>query len=126
MEQHSLWLVGLGALGGLLGQADLLDQGFRWTVRHTWILIGFFGQALFFGRFFVQWIASERHKASVIPRSFWFLSLGGGAVLLVYAIHRKDPVFIAGQLTGLFIYTRNLWFIYRRPSAPQASAAADS
>jgi lipid-A-disaccharide synthase-like uncharacterized protein len=82
----------------------------------VWLGIGFFGQALFFGRFFVQWLASERRKASVIPRAFWFFSLGGGLVLLAYAIHRKDPVFIAGQATGLFIYVRNLWFIYRHPA----------
>jgi lipid-A-disaccharide synthase-like uncharacterized protein len=52
----------------------------------------------------------------VIPRSFWFLSIGGGLVLLAYAIHRNDPVFIVGQATGIFIYTRNLWFIYRPPT----------
>ena len=78
-----------------------------------WLAIGFAGQAFFFGRFFVQWLASERRKESVIPRAFWFLSLGGGLVLLAYAIHRRDPVFIVGQATGLFIYLRNLWFIYR-------------
>jgi len=81
--------------------------------KHIWIAVGFLGQALFFGRFFVQWIASERRKESVIPRSFWFLSLGGGIILLLYSIHRRDPVFIVGQATGMFIYTRNLWFIYR-------------
>jgi lipid-A-disaccharide synthase-like uncharacterized protein len=59
----------------------------------------------------------------VIPRSFWFLSLGGGLVLLLYAIHRSDPVFIVGQATGLFIYTRNLWFIYRPPARAAAPAA---
>ena len=68
-----------------------------------WIVIGFAGQALFFGRFFVQWIASERRKQSVIPRAFWYLSLAGGSVLLVYAIHQRDPVFIVGQATGFFI-----------------------
>lgn len=63
----------------------------------------------------------------MIPRSFWFFSVAGGAVLLVYSIHRRDPVFIVGQLTGLFIYTRNLWFIYRSPGAtPPGGAAADS
>lgn len=84
-----------------------------------WLVIGFLGQGLFFGRFFVQWIASERRKQSVIPRAFWYLSLAGGSVLLIYAIHQRDPVFIVGQATGFFIYTRNLWFILRRPSSPQ-------
>jgi len=94
----------------------------------VWLVIGFFGQALFFGRFFVQWLASERRKASVVPTAFWFFSMGGGLVLLAYAIHRKDPVFIVGQATGLFIYLRNLWFIYRpsahhpEPIAPPAGA----
>ena len=49
----------------------------------------------------------------MIPLPFWFLSLGGGLVLLTYAIHRRDPVFIAGQSTGVYIYLRNLWLIYR-------------
>ncbi|HEX5759779.1 MAG TPA: lipid-A-disaccharide synthase N-terminal domain-containing protein [Thermoanaerobaculia bacterium] len=82
--------------------------------------MGFLGQALFFGRFFVQWLASERRRASVIPDAFWYLSLAGGAVLLCYAIHRRDPVFILGQTTGFVIYSRNLWFIHRgrRPPAP--------
>jgi len=79
----------------------------------VWLVVGFIGQALLFGRFFVQWIASERRKQSVVPRSFWYLSLAGGAVLLAYAIHRRDPVFIVGQATGFLIYTRNLWFIHR-------------
>lgn len=82
-----------------------------------WLWIGFGGQAVFFTRFFIQWLASERRKQSVIPPAFWFLSVAGGLILLIYAIHRKDPVFIAGQATGLFIYGRNLWFIYR-PQGP--------
>lgn len=53
----------------------------------------------------------------MIPRAFWFFSLAGGLVLLFYAIHRRDPVFILGQATGLLIYFRNLWFIYRPHAA---------
>ena len=87
--------------------------------RHLWLVIGFLGQSLFFGRFLLQWIATERQKRSVIPRSFWYLSLGGGLVLLVYSIHQRDPVFIAGQATGIFIYSRNLWFLKR--SDPEGS-----
>lgn len=90
--------------------------------RYLWIAIGFLGQALFFGRFFVQWIASERSKKSVIPRSFWYLSLAGGSVLLVYAIHQRDPVFIVGQATGFFIYSRNLWFIHKEPAKEAGEA----
>ena len=87
----------------------------------VWLAVGFIGQALFFGRFFVQWIASERRKQSVVPRAFWYLSLAGGMVLLAYAIHRRDPVFILGQATGFFIYTRNLWLIHR-PGTPASEA----
>lgn len=85
-----------------------------------WIAVGFIGQALFSARFFVQWIASERRKKSVVPNLFWFFSLGGGAVLLAYAIHRRDPVFAVGQGAGLIIYLRNLWLIYRHPGNPAA------
>lgn len=78
-----------------------------------WILFGFIAQAMFMMRFLVQWIASERARRSVMPIAFWFFSVAGGALLLIYAIHRQDPVFIAGQGAGLFIYLRNLWLIYR-------------
>ena len=87
----------------------------------VWLGIGFLGQALFSARFLVQWIASERQRKSVVPVAFWYLSVAGGGLLLAYAIHRNDPVFIVGQATGLFIYLRNLWFIYR-PAAPVAPA----
>lgn len=76
-----------------------------------WVLFGFAGQLLFGMRFFVQWIVSERKKKSVIPVSFWYLSLAGTAILAVYAIHKKDPVFIVGQTMGFFIYIRNLMLI---------------
>ena len=75
------------------------------------ILIGYEAQMLFAMRFVVQWIASERARASVIPVAFWFFSIGGGALLLVYALYRRDPVFIAGQALGLVVYVRNLYFI---------------
>jgi lipid-A-disaccharide synthase-like uncharacterized protein len=76
-----------------------------------WVLLGFVAQFFFTMRFVVQWLASERAKRSVVPIAFWFFSLGGGALLFVYAIQRRDPVFIAGQGMGLFIYIRNLWLI---------------
>ena len=82
-----------------------------------WLAIGFLGQAFFSARFLVQWIVSERKKRSVVPVAFWFFSIGGGATLLVYAIHRSDPVFITGQAAGLFIYLRNLYLIYREHRA---------
>ncbi len=76
-----------------------------------WVLLGFVAQFFFSMRFLVQWLASERAKRSVVPIAFWFFSLGGGALLFIYAIQRRDPVFIAGQGMGLFIYIRNLWLI---------------
>jgi lipid-A-disaccharide synthase-like uncharacterized protein len=77
------------------------------------LTIGFAGQALFFLRFFFQWLHSEKLKKSVIPEIFWYLSLGGGFLLLIYAIMREDIVFIVGQSTGTFIYLRNIYFIRR-------------
>ena len=77
----------------------------------VWIVIGFVGQALFSMRFIVQWIASERLKCSIIPQAFWYFSLAGGVTLLAYAIHKQDPVFIAGQGLGLVVYIRNLYLI---------------
>ncbi len=78
-----------------------------------WLVFGFVGQAVFSARFLVQWLASEKAKKSVIPVAFWWLSLCGAAILLTYAIYRKDPVFILGQSTGFLIYSRNLYFIFR-------------
>ena len=89
------------------------------TAEQLWLSIGLLGQALFSARFLVQWIASERRKRSVVPRAFWYFSVGGGLTLLAYAVYRRDPVFIIGQGAGLFVYARNLWFIYR--PAPTAS-----
>jgi lipid-A-disaccharide synthase-like uncharacterized protein len=82
-----------------------------------WIIVGFAGQALFSARFLIQWLTSERQKKSVVPLAFWYFSIGGGATLLAYAIHRQDPVFIVGQGAGLFIYLRNLQLIYRQRGA---------
>lgn len=79
-----------------------------------WLAVGFAGQFFFFSRFLVQWLASEKQKKSVVPNSFWYFSLVGGTILLLYAVHRHDPVFIAGQALGLFVYMRNLWFIHGR------------
>ena len=85
-------------------------------------MLGMLGQALFFSRFLVQWLASEKRGRSVVPLSFWYLSIGGGGLLLFYAIWRKDPVIILGQLVGLFVYIRNLMLIYRHKPAAAAEA----
>lgn len=78
-----------------------------------WLTVGFVGQALFTVRFGVQWIASERAGRSVVPLAFWYFSVLGGLTLLAYALYRRDPVFILGQATGVFIYFRNLYLIRR-------------
>jgi len=94
------------------------------TRTELWILIlGFAGQALFFMRFFVQWLCSEKHHRSMIPVSFWYFSLAGSSLLLVYALIRQDIVFIVGQATGFFIYTRNLCLIAREKREKLALAA---
>ena len=84
-----------------------------------WIILGFIGQAMFTLRFLIQWIASEKRKESVIPASFWYFSLGGGLILLAYAIHRTDPVFILAYLPGNFIYFRNLYLMRRKQQSVQ-------
>ena len=85
-----------------------------------WVALGFLAQAMFFMRFAVQWVASERVGRSVVPTSFWIFSIIGGALLFIYALQRRDPVFIAGQGLGLLIYARNLQFIWRGRRAPEA------
>ena len=87
------------------------------TEEALWTMLGFFGQALFSGRFIVQWLVSERKKQSIIPVMFWYFSILGGATLLIYSIHKQDPVFICGQALGLIVYFRNLYFILRYPQS---------
>jgi lipid-A-disaccharide synthase-like uncharacterized protein len=84
-----------------------------------WLAVGFLGQALFSARFLVQWLVSEKRRRSVTPIAFWYFSLAGGVILLSYAIHRRDTVFIVGQATGLLVYVRNLMLILRpKPEGP--------
>jgi lipid-A-disaccharide synthase-like uncharacterized protein len=102
----------------------MLEQWMRLSlVDRVWMGAGFLGQVVFFMRFVVQWVASERRGESVIPVAFWFLSLGGSGILLTYAIHIKDPVFILGQSCGFLIYTRNLMLIRRKRQETSAGNA---
>lgn len=122
-----------GGAGSTVGVAEFLDEvrrrqeenrGWRrlfsllditsWTSL-VWVLVGLAGQALFMGRMLVQWLASERARASVVPPAFWWLSLVGSTMLMVYFVWRVEVVGFIGQSTGWFIYIRNLWFIYRKP-----------
>jgi len=92
------------------------------TTEKVWLAIGFFGQGIFFMRWVVQWLASERSAKSHVPVAFWYMSLLGGLITLAYAIYRQDPVFIAGQSVGAVVYLRNLMLIRRPPSSGQEPA----
>ena len=82
-----------------------------WHDGSFWLVIGFAGNAVFFLRFVVQWLASERAGRSYVPIAFWWLSIVGSLVLLGYAIHRKDPVFTLAFLPNCVVYVRNLMLI---------------
>jgi lipid-A-disaccharide synthase-like uncharacterized protein len=93
----------------------MFDTVMQWLQTHTdwWTIFGLAGQILFMSRFLVQWVASEKARRSVIPEAFWYFSLAGGAIVLVYGIQRNDLVIILGQMFGVIVYTRNLYFIWR-------------
>ena len=80
--------------------------------------LGFLGQLLFTGRMLVQWLVSERHRRSIVPPIFWWMSLAGASMLLTYFVWRRDIVGVLGQATGWMIYSRNLWLIYRTGAQP--------
>ena len=109
--------------------ADLAHEvgGYLYNVfflNLSWLVVfGYIGQLMFTMRFLVQWVASERARKSVIPIGFWFFSIGGGLLSFGYALTIKDPVFILGQGFGVFIYARNLYFVYRERRGTRLSAA---
>lgn len=86
-----------------------------------WLLLGVLGQAAFFMRMAVQWIVTEKRRVSTVPTAFWWLSVCGGVMLMVYFVWRKDIVGVVGQSTGVLVYARNLWFIHF--ASPQAAAS---
>ena len=86
-------------------------------------ILGMLGQSLFFSRFLIQWIVSEKNGRSTVPLSFWYLSIGGGLLLLIYALWRRDPVITLGQAVGLFVYVRNLFLIRHQHPRPLSSPA---
>jgi len=94
------------------------------TTELVWIFIGLTAQLLFSMRFIVQWIATEKARASIIPETFWYFSFAGGSMLLAYAIYRSDPVFIVGQAAGLVIYARNIYFIWLGKRDPSTANVA--
>lgn len=94
----------------------------EWTDTPFWLALGLLGQAAFGARFLVQWIASERAGESYVPMAFWYLSITGSLVLLVYAVHRKDPVFVLAYLPNCVVYARNLVLIRRRGASHTPTA----
>jgi lipid-A-disaccharide synthase-like uncharacterized protein len=105
----------------------MIEQLMDWfTAQHLWLMVGFAGQALFASRFIVQWFKSEMEGRSVIPVAFWYCSVGGGIVLLAYAIYKGDPVFIIGQASGLFVYARNLYLIFRERNLLREAAKTEA
>jgi lipid-A-disaccharide synthase-like uncharacterized protein len=95
-----------------------------WSDSALWLAIGFTGNALFFSRFLVQWVASERAGRSYVPTVFWWLSIAGSVVLLLYALHRRDPVFTLAYLPNCVVYVRNLMLIRRERRAAERAPAA--
>lgn len=89
-----------------------------------WMALGLVGQAVFGGRFLVQWVVSERAGRSVIPHVFWYMSIIGSAILLAYAIDKRDPVFILGQSAGFAVYMRNLYLVRRSETRGEVSRAS--
>ena len=81
-----------------------------------WASVALLGQFVFFGRFALQWIASELKKKSHIPNAFWFMSLAGSTILLCYSIHIRNPIFVLGFSLNMLIYLRNVHLIYKKPA----------
>ena len=101
----------MNGLGSWLMDILLVDS---WS--GVWLaLFGLSAQCIFMGRMLIQWIATERARASVVPELFWWMSLIGAAMLLLYGVLRRDIVIIVAQLFGFVVYARNLWFIRNSP-----------
>jgi len=93
------------------------------TSDHVWVIVGFLGTGLFASRFIVQWLQSEREGRSIIPVAFWYFSLAGGVITLAYTIHLQSVPLSLGQASGLIVYGRNLYLIFRERSQLRALAA---
>lgn len=89
----------------------------------AWVILGFAGQIVFGGRWIVQWLVSEKNKASSVPVSFWWMSLAGSVMLFAYFVWRNDVVGVLGQTSGVVIYARNIQLI-RKQARREARAAA--
>lgn len=104
-----------------------MSHWFDWfTYDHLWLVVGLLGQALFASRFIIQWFKSEMEGRSVIPVAFWYCSVGGGVVLFAYAVYKLDPVFIIGQASGLIVYARNLFLIFKERRLLEEAAQGEA
>lgn len=90
-----------------------------------WLTVGMLGQLMFTARWFIQWIASEKARRSIVPETFWYFSFVGGLMVLAYGIYRADPVIILGQF-GVFIYGRNLYFLLQQKRNGPPAAVDDT
>lgn len=112
--------------------ADMASTWTQWwasvtTTQIVWLLVGLLGQVMFAGRWFIQWIASERVRQAIVPETFWYFSLIGGIMVLAYGLYKREPVIIIGQF-GVFIYARNIYFLWqdKKNEASQASKSGSS
>ena len=117
---HLIELASIKVASALIFLLPFLEKTLTENPEIIMIVVGFGGQGLFASRFILQWLSSESAGKSIIPIGFWYCSLLGGSVTLIYAIWREDPVFISGQGLGLFIYLRNLILIYREKKLEQS------
>ncbi len=116
------WLTGCGMLAAGGGPVETWSTKLWANVWDPWFVFGMLAQAVFFLRFLVQWIVSERRGESVIPIAFWYLSLLGSILIFIYAIKKADPVFMLASVLQCVIYLRNLTLIYRRQHRLQVRA----
>lgn len=114
----------MSALALALASSDRSLAALLEKVKNPFALLGLAGQAIFFTRFLVQWIASERAGRSLIPIGFWYLSIAGGFMVLLYGFYIWDPVVILGQSTGVFVYGRNLVLVHRERRRSRSADAA--
>lgn len=100
-----------------------MGGGMDWSDTWFWLGFGLLGNAAFFSRFLIQWVASERAGRSIVPMVFWYLSITGSLILLIYAIHRKDPIFVLAFLPNCVVYIRNIMLRRREDRHAEAQVA---
>src|ERR1700674_5611129 len=105
-------------------QTLFIGGGQRRAPSLIWIFIGLAAQLRVSARFLVQWIATEKARASIIPATFWYFIFFGGLLLLAHSIYRADPVFILGQAAGLVVYSRKIYYIWLGKRAPSPAKVA--